>query len=107
MRPLRLLCLSPADLSGVTGVPFPKSFRTTCQTIIRRLFRVYGHIYASHFDQICALGIEGPSLPSHPHRSAAHRPFSSAHLNTSYRHFLLFATEVRLECWPFAAMALA
>lgn len=41
------------------GVPFPKNFRDTVRTIFRRLFRVYGHIYSSHFDQICALGIEG------------------------------------------------
>ncbi|CED83826.1 mob1 phocein [Phaffia rhodozyma] len=59
------------------GVPFPKNFRVMCQTILRRLFRVYGHIYANHFDQICALGIE-------------------AHLNTNYRHFLLFVTEFQL-----------
>lgn len=43
------------------GTPFPKNFRQTCQTVLRRLFRIYGHIYASHFDQICALGIEGAS----------------------------------------------
>ena len=34
---------------------------TTAKTILRRLFRVYAHIYHSHFDQICALGIEGES----------------------------------------------
>jgi len=44
------------------GVPFPRTFRETVRTIFRRLFRVYGHIYSSHFDQICALGIEGLSL---------------------------------------------
>jgi hypothetical protein len=31
----------------------------TAKTILRRLFRVYAHIYHTHFDQICALGIEG------------------------------------------------
>jgi hypothetical protein len=41
------------------GVPFPKNFLSTCKTILRRLFRVYAHIYYEHFDQICALGIEG------------------------------------------------
>ena len=35
------------------------------------------HLYSSHFHQICALSIE-------------------AHLNTSYRHFLLFNTEFQL-----------
>ncbi|KAJ7591131.1 Mob1/phocein [Mycena floridula] len=59
------------------GVPFPKNFRDTVRTIVRRLFRVYAHIYSNHFDQICALGIE-------------------AHLNTSYKHFYLFVTEFDL-----------
>jgi MOB kinase activator 1 len=78
------------------GVPFPRNFRDTIKTIIRRLFRVYAHIYSSHFEQICALGIEGLNLfvdcdsyvlysPDH------HLP---AHLNTSYRHFFLFVNEV-------------
>lgn len=44
---------------SLLGVPFPKNFRDTVRTIFRRLFRIYGHIYSSHFDQICALGIEG------------------------------------------------
>jgi len=59
------------------GVPFPKNFRDTVRTIVRRLFRVYAHMYSSHFDHICALGIE-------------------AHLNTSYRHFFLFIHEFDL-----------
>lgn len=59
------------------GVPFPRNFRDTVRTIVRRLFRVYAHIYSNHFDQICALGIE-------------------AHLNTSYRHFFLFINEFDL-----------
>ena len=40
-------------------MPFPKNFRETVRMIVRRLFRVYAHIYSNHFDQICALGIEG------------------------------------------------
>jgi hypothetical protein len=41
------------------GVAFPRTFKDTVRTIVRRLFRVYAHIYSNHFDQICALGIEG------------------------------------------------
>lgn len=41
------------------GVPFPRNFRDTVRTIVRRLFRVYAHLYSNHFDHICALGIEG------------------------------------------------
>jgi MOB kinase activator 1 len=46
-------------LIQVLGLPFPKNFRDTVKTIVRRLFRVYAHIYSNHFDHICALGIEG------------------------------------------------
>ncbi|CAD6898672.1 unnamed protein product [Tilletia laevis] len=59
------------------GVPFSDNFRSTIMSILRRLFRVYAHIYNHHFAQICALSIE-------------------AHLNTSYRHFLLFVSEFKL-----------
>jgi hypothetical protein len=45
-------------MKGV-GVSFPRTFKDTVRTIVRRLFRVYAHIYSNHFDQICALGIEG------------------------------------------------
>jgi Mob1/phocein family len=41
------------------GVQFPRNFRDTVRTIVRRLFRVYAHLYSNHFDHICALGIEG------------------------------------------------
>lgn len=46
----------------LTGVAFPKNFRDTVKTIVRRLFRVYAHIYSNHFDHVCALGIEGASF---------------------------------------------
>jgi MOB kinase activator 1 len=44
---------------GNVGVPFPRNFRDIVKTITRRLFRIYAHLYSNHFDQICALGIEG------------------------------------------------
>ncbi|EFP77352.2 Mitotic exit network component [Puccinia graminis f. sp. tritici] len=59
------------------GQEFPKTFKSTIQSIVRRLFRVYAHLYNHHFAQICALGIE-------------------AHLNTSYRHFFFFIDEFDL-----------
>jgi MOB kinase activator 1 len=59
------------------GVKFPSTFLTTTKTILRRLFRIYAHIYHTHFDQVCALGIE-------------------AHLNTNYRHFVHFVDEFQL-----------
>lgn len=45
----------------LSGVPFPSNFQATIKSILRRLFRVYAHIYNHHFAQICALSIEGES----------------------------------------------
>lgn len=47
-----------------TGVSFPKNFQATIKSIVRRLFRVYAHLYNHHFAQLCALSIEGASLSS-------------------------------------------
>jgi len=53
------------------GVPFPPNFQTIAKTILKRLFRVYAHIYHQHFKEIVSLGEE-------------------AHLNTSFKHFVYF-----------------
>merc|ERR1712232_215926 len=60
-----------------TDVPFPKHFEGVVQNIFKRLFRVYAHIYYSHFSKIVSLGEE-------------------AHLNTCFKHFYLFITEFEL-----------
>ena len=52
------------------NAPFPENFQGVVRKIFTRLFRVYAHIYHSHFQQICALGAE-------------------AHLNTLFKHFVL------------------
>ncbi len=39
-------------------VPFPKHFESVVKQIFKRLFRVYAHIYYSHFQKIVALGEE-------------------------------------------------
>lgn len=53
------------------GVPFPKTFLSVVKVIFKRLFRVYAHIYHSHFQHIMALGLE-------------------YHLNTCFKHFIYF-----------------
>lgn len=74
-------------------MPFPRNFHATVKSIVRRLFRVYAHLYNHHFAQLCALSIDGvllrPLLHSTPDDGVL-----LAHINTSYRHFLLFVTEV-------------
>lgn len=61
------------------GVPFPKNFLGMAKTILKRLFRVYAHIYHQHFPEVVQLGEE-------------------AHLNTSFKHFIFFV-QVRLFVW--------
>ncbi|KAL2534347.1 MOB kinase activator-like 1A [Abeliophyllum distichum] len=57
--------------------PFPPNFQDVVKTISKRLFRVYAHIYHSHFQKIVSLKEE-------------------AHLNTCFKHFVLFMWEFRL-----------
>lgn len=59
------------------GTPFPKNFQSVVKTIFKRLFRVYAHIYHSHFQKIVGLGAE-------------------AHLNTCFKHFIYFVHEFKL-----------
>jgi MOB kinase activator 1 len=60
-----------------TDVPFPRHFQSEIKQIFKRLFRVYAHIYYSHFDKIVSLGEE-------------------AHLNTCFKHYYFFVTEFDL-----------
>ena len=55
----------------ILGAPFPPNFKEVVKTIFKRLFRVYAHIYHSHFQKIVSLKEE-------------------AHLNTCFKHFILF-----------------
>lgn len=59
------------------GNPFPPNFQNVVKTILKRLFRVYAHIYHSHFQTIVNLREE-------------------AHLNTCFKHFVLFTSEFGL-----------
>ncbi|KAK6139676.1 hypothetical protein DH2020_018514 [Rehmannia glutinosa] len=59
------------------GVPFPPQFQDVVKTILKRMFRVYAHIYHSHFQKIVSLKEE-------------------PHLNTCFKHFVLFTTEFGL-----------
>lgn len=60
-----------SNLAVCAGVPFPKNFLGMAKTILKRLFRVYAHIYHQHFPEVVQLGEE-------------------AHLNTSFKHFIFF-----------------
>ncbi|XP_029654805.1 MOB kinase activator 1B-like [Octopus sinensis] len=59
------------------GTPYPKNFMAVVKKIHCRLFRVYGHIYHSHLQQIKELD-------------------EDAHMNTSFKHFACFNKEFDL-----------
>ncbi|KAL3439375.1 Mob1/phocein [Aspergillus tetrazonus] len=59
------------------GVPFPKAFSSLVRQIFKRMYRVYAHIYCHHYPVIVHLGLE-------------------PHLNTSFKHYVLFIDEHRL-----------
>mmetsp|Transcript_9417 Transcript_9417/g.14118 ORF Transcript_9417/g.14118 Transcript_9417/m.14118 type:complete len:236 (-) Transcript_9417:32-739(-) len=69
--------LDDEDIFPVNSNKFPKDFQKIVQTIFRRLFRVYAHLYHHHYKQIEAAG-------------------GDIHLNTSFKHFILFALEFKL-----------
>eukprot|EP00003_Mantamonas_plastica_P030644 TRINITY_DN769_c0_g1_i1.p2 TRINITY_DN769_c0_g1~~TRINITY_DN769_c0_g1_i1.p2 ORF type:complete len:179 (-),score=73.98 TRINITY_DN769_c0_g1_i1:113-649(-) len=59
-------------------VDWPKNFKNQIvSNIFKRLFRVYAHMYYSHFEKIVGMGEE-------------------AHLNTSFKHFYFFIMEFGL-----------
>ncbi|CAH8576563.1 unnamed protein product [Heterobilharzia americana] len=59
------------------GAPFPRDFLNVVKVILKRLFRVYAHIYYQHFSEVRDLQEE-------------------AHLNTSFKHFIFFVLEFNL-----------
>ncbi|KAJ5780153.1 hypothetical protein N7457_005313 [Penicillium paradoxum] len=61
----------------VKGVPFPKTFPSLLRQIFKRLYRVYAHIYCHHYPVVVHLGLE-------------------PHLNTSFKHYVLFIDEHKL-----------
>ena len=62
---------------GATGGAFPPGFQDAVKKIFTRLFRVYAHVYHSHFARVVELGAE-------------------AHLNTLFKHFVFFTHAFQL-----------
>lgn len=60
-----------------SGVPFPKTFGSQVRQMFKRMYRVYAHIYCHHYPLMQALGLE-------------------PHLNTSFKHFVLFVKEFEI-----------
>nr|TKV95607.1 hypothetical protein SEVIR_9G374300v2 [Setaria viridis] len=73
--PLRCLHQTQLDDGAIFpqhfGAPFPPNFRDIVKTILKRLFRVYAHIYHSNLEEV-------------------------KHLNTYFKHFTFFTQEFQL-----------
>jgi MOB kinase activator 1 len=66
-----------AIFPSVAGIPFPDDFTDIVRNIMKRLFRIYAHCYYHHLENFHSLG-------------------TSAHLNTSFKHFMFFVKEFDL-----------
>ncbi|KAK6535266.1 Mitotic exit network component [Orbilia ellipsospora] len=60
------------------GVEFSPEFRPLITQFFKRLARVYAHIYCHHFPIVGALALD-------------------KHMNTSFKHFVLFVKEFKLD----------
>ncbi|KAK3056873.1 Mitotic exit network component [Extremus antarcticus] len=68
---------NPAVFPTQPGVPFPEGFEKTVKVLFKRLYRIYAHIYCHHYSVVRGLGLE-------------------AHLNTGFKHYVLFVEEFGL-----------
>ena len=66
-----------STVRGCVDVDFPPAFLDIVKNIFKRLFRVYAHIYHAHLEMIESLG-------------------EQKHLNTCFKHFLMFSLEFQL-----------
>ncbi|VDM56297.1 unnamed protein product [Angiostrongylus costaricensis] len=66
-------CVFPSQV----GRLFPWNFMEVCEGIMRRLFRVYAHVYTAHAGRFSELN-------------------ATPHLNTSFKQFILFARQFQL-----------
>lgn len=60
------------------GVKFPREFRPTVRQLVKRLLRVYAHMYCHHYPVVVAMGLD-------------------IHMNTSFKHYVLFVREFSLD----------
>lgn len=69
--------LDDADVFPPENAGYGPRFRPTVRKIFKLFFRIYAHLYHSHFNDFVALE-------------------SETHLNDSFRHFIFFVKEFRL-----------
>jgi MOB kinase activator 1 len=68
--------LEDPEIFSKTGA-YGSKFMPAVKQIFKRLFRVYAHLYYHHFEYVCSIGAD-------------------AHVNTCFKHFILFAKHYSL-----------
>ena len=76
----------PPFIDCKNGV-FPEEFIPTVKNIFKRLFRVYSHVYHHHLNVL---------VHAFPNVQEFIRTGAEVHLNTSFKHFVLFEREFGL-----------
>jgi MOB kinase activator 1 len=59
------------------GAPFPRNFLSCMKQVYKRMFRLFAHMYYHHLESMRSVG-------------------GNAHLNTCFKHFVLFSNEFHL-----------
>jgi len=59
------------------NTPFPRNFMASVKQVYKRMFRLFAHVYYHHLDSMRSVG-------------------GNAHLNTCFKHFILFSHEYNL-----------
>jgi MOB kinase activator 1 len=85
----------------ISGAPFPPNFKEKyVKVIFRRLFRVYAHIYHSHLKESEYFLKQQAStsliLTHIVSNQTVVQLGEEAHLNTSFKHFIMFVQEFEL-----------
>ncbi len=76
--------------------PFPVVFMPKVREIFKRLFRMFAHLYYGHYAEIKTLAAGGTVTGVDPSVTASRRISSDKHLNSCFKHFILFALEFQL-----------
>jgi len=77
MTSLEKLLADESIFPTKAGAPFPSTFKSTAQHMVRQMFRVYAHLFHSHYPTILHLGSEG-------------------HFNSQFAHFTAFCRTFQL-----------
>ena len=75
------------------GGTFPRNFLSIAKLILKRLFRVYAHVYHQHFKEVSS---HSAIVSTYYLAAQVVSLGEEAHVNTSLKHFIYFIKEFDL-----------